>query len=189
MRAVLSLGAKKTQDSKEFWEELERVELAAASPYRDDSHAFDKLHQFPGVVTHETILKLHQIALPGRDQVASLYRGQHGHQPTRTIWVGNHEACQNQHVQREMDKFLNWLNEKEAKIGANESMGIQKFVALVHYKIVKIHPFYAANGRRARVLLTFILMRHSLGPLSSLRPSEKRTTKRCRTRKKKNSAT
>uniref|UniRef100_A0A183CPQ5 Band_3_cyto domain-containing protein n=1 Tax=Globodera pallida TaxID=36090 RepID=A0A183CPQ5_GLOPA len=45
MRAVLSLGAKKTQDSKEFWEELERVELAAASPYRDDSHAFDKLHQ------------------------------------------------------------------------------------------------------------------------------------------------
>uniref|UniRef100_A0A914HTX3 Uncharacterized protein n=1 Tax=Globodera rostochiensis TaxID=31243 RepID=A0A914HTX3_GLORO len=44
---------KKPQDSREFWEELERVERAAASPYQDDSHAFDQLHQFPGVVTHE----------------------------------------------------------------------------------------------------------------------------------------
>ncbi len=52
-----------------------------------------------------------------------------------------------------MDRFVTWYQENETKLHPVE------LAALTHQKFVFIHPFVDGNGRVARLLMNFVLMR------------------------------
>lgn len=60
-----------------------------------------------------------------------------------------------------MGDLMDWY-EKETK--ANELHPVQ-IAALFHYKIVRIHPFDDSNGRTARLLMNYILLKNDYSPL------------------------
>ena len=55
-----------------------------------------------------------------------------------------------------MTDLVDWYNEaeKEGKLSPIE------LAALFHYRYIRIHPFEDGNGRIARLMVNFILMRH-----------------------------
>lgn len=55
-----------------------------------------------------------------------------------------------------MADLVKWYNEEEAK---GELCPIQ-LATLFHYRYIRIHPFEDGNGRIARLLVNYILMRH-----------------------------
>ncbi len=55
-------------------------------------------------------------------------------------------------IERELNEFLDWLNNKKDQIHPVLEAGI------VHYEIARIHPFVDGNGRLARFLATWILV-------------------------------
>lgn len=55
-----------------------------------------------------------------------------------------------------MTDLVKWYNEEEAK---GELCPIQ-LATLFHYRYIRIHPFEDGNGRIARLLVNYILMRH-----------------------------
>jgi Fic family protein len=56
-----------------------------------------------------------------------------------------------------MTDLVKWYNEEEIK---GELCPIQ-LATLFHYRYIRIHPFEDGNGRIARLLVNYILMRHS----------------------------
>ena len=62
-------------------------------------------------------------------------------------------------VSRLMEEFIKWYNDYKDEIN------ILELAILVHYKLVKIHPFIDGNGRMARLLLNLILLRGGYPPV------------------------
>jgi len=69
-----------------------------------------------------------------------------------------HEYCPPIHVDLEMEKLLSWLGDysKEDPVIA---------AAWLHHRFTQIHPYQDGNGRVARALTTFVLLRADLLPL------------------------
>ena len=57
-----------------------------------------------------------------------------------------------------MKKFTFWV-----RIAEKEKLPVPVIAALTHYQFVTIHPYYDGNGRTARLLSTFILMKGNYG--------------------------
>jgi Fic family protein len=57
-------------------------------------------------------------------------------------------------VPRLMSDMIDWMRKNRNKIHPVE------FAAIVHHKIVNIHPFFEGNGRTARLLMNLILMQN-----------------------------
>jgi len=56
-------------------------------------------------------------------------------------------------VPEEMEKMLTWWRNNQNKLHAAEIAGV------IHNKIVRLHPFVDGNGRTARVIMNWILMK------------------------------
>jgi Fic family protein len=69
-----------------------------------------------------------------------------------------HEYCPPIHVNSEMDNLLNWLT------GYSDDDPII-VSAWLHHRFTQVHPYQDGNGRVARALTTFILLRAGLLPL------------------------
>ncbi|HLC76852.1 MAG TPA: Fic family protein [archaeon] len=54
-----------------------------------------------------------------------------------------------------LNEFFSWYNKNREKLHPVE------LAALVHYRFVSIHPFGDGNGRISRILMNFILHKHS----------------------------
>ncbi|MDR3000776.1 MAG: Fic family protein [Fibromonadaceae bacterium] len=55
-----------------------------------------------------------------------------------------------------MSDLVKWYNENEKK----KTLSAIELAALFHYRYIRIHPFEDGNGRIARLLVNFILLRH-----------------------------
>jgi Fic family protein len=55
-----------------------------------------------------------------------------------------------------MGDIVKWYNKAEKKDNCN----IVELAALLHYRYIRIHPFEDGNGRIARLLVNYILLRH-----------------------------
>lgn len=55
-----------------------------------------------------------------------------------------------------MNDFISWMNKEIA----DGRMSPVELASLVHYRYIRIHPFEDGNGRIARLLVNYILMRH-----------------------------
>lgn len=60
-----------------------------------------------------------------------------------------------------MTDLINWYREKYEKKEVNPIFLAAEF----HYKFIRIHPFDDGNGRTARILMNFILMKFDLPPV------------------------
>jgi Fic family protein len=60
-----------------------------------------------------------------------------------------------------MTDLMNWYREKSEQKGVNPIFLAAEF----HYKFIRIHPFDDGNGRTARILMNFILMKFNFPPV------------------------
>ncbi len=60
-----------------------------------------------------------------------------------------------------MNDLLQWYREKVSSANQNPILLSAEF----HYKFIRIHPFDDGNGRTARILMNFILMKHGFPPV------------------------
>ncbi|KOS06840.1 hypothetical protein AM493_12995 [Flavobacterium akiainvivens] len=125
-------------------------------------------------LTQNFIRELHTLLLKERYQVdAQTPDGQ----PTKKwVEVGKYKTSPN-HVETktgemfyfatpeetpaEMTALMEWYDEK----AADESFNKILLAAEFHYKFIRIHPFDDGNGRTARILMNFILMKFGYPPV------------------------
>jgi Fic family protein len=55
-----------------------------------------------------------------------------------------------------MSDLVKWFNEEDGK----GELSLIELAALFHYRYIRIHPFEDGNGRIARLLVNYILLRH-----------------------------
>lgn len=68
-----------------------------------------------------------------------------------------------------MGELIDWYRHEEKKAELHPVA----LAALLHYKFVRIHPFDDGNGRIARLLMNYILLKHRLPPVI-IKSSDKR---------------
>lgn len=118
-------------------------------------------------VIHElhTILTRHQETTVAVDQFGRrfeipLVRGQFKKQPNNPNRPDGvtHEYCPPEHVDAEVEQLLAWLDDYR-----DEDPLI--VAAWAHHRFTQIHPYQDGNGRVARALTTYILLKADLLPL------------------------
>lgn len=75
------------------------------------------------------------------------------------VFVGDHTPPPAGMLPELMEELVDWMNSEEAL-----ALHPIELAALAHWKLVYIHPFYDGNGRTARLLMNFILMRAGYPP-------------------------
>ncbi|XP_078496005.1 protein adenylyltransferase FICD-like [Ciona intestinalis] len=80
---------------------------------------------------------------------------------TNQVFVGRHIPPHPGDVDLFMQQFEEWLNSEEVL-----HLHPVELAAITHYKLVYIHPFVDGNGRTARLLMNFILMKNGFPPVS-----------------------
>ncbi|WP_420838453.1 Fic family protein [Caldalkalibacillus thermarum] len=90
----------------------------------------------------------------------------------RTINVrisgSQHEPVHHLKVPEQIGEMLDWYKDVQDKLHPVE------LAAKLHFKFVYIHPFVDGNGRTARLLMNFVLMRNGYPPAILKSDSEKR---------------
>ena len=97
----------------------------------------------------QTIIKLfHQIVIQDVDREwAGKYRNS-----SVIIGGADYKPPEAIEVPKLVEELVNWIRKNRKKFHPVE------FAALIHYKVVAIHPFFDGNGRTARLLMNVILM-------------------------------
>ncbi|MBQ9237090.1 MAG: Fic family protein [Prevotella sp.] len=106
-----------------------------------------------------------------------------GMQTSYTIHAGRYKTRPNSVITRYGDRFeyaspeetpalmndlVTWYNEEEAK----GRLTPIELAILFHYRYIRIHPFEDGNGRIARLMVNYILLRHNL-PMVVVRSRKK----------------
>ena len=133
-----------TVKGKPLKDHLEAKDHHAALEYLYDLIDKDKKH----TVSEMLIKNLHQIILQetdkewaGRYRNANVIIGGADHTPPDALQVPNM-----------MRDLIIWLNSQKNKLN------IIELSALLHHKLVYIHPFFDGNGRTARLTMNLFLM-------------------------------
>ena len=101
------------------------------------------------------IKSIHRLILRGiEDEHAGLYRKENV-----IISGARHIPPDAVQVQSEMERFINWYAYEGQQLHPIER------AAIVHVDFVGIHPFIDGNGRTARLLLNFELMKNGYPPI------------------------
>ncbi len=116
-----------------------------------------ELHQ--GLVKHQDTVDAedtygHRIKIP-------LLKGKYKqlpNSPTRKDDGLLHQYCPPVHVESEMDALLQWLDDY-----SDESPIL--VAAWLHHRFTQIHPYQDGNGRLARTLMTYVLLKANLLPV------------------------
>jgi len=133
-----------TVKGKPLKDHLEAKDHHAALEYLYDLIDKDKKH----TVSEMLIKNLHQIILQETDKEwAGRYRN-----ADVIIGGAKHTPPDALQVPQKMSDLINWLNAQKNKTN------IIELSALLHHKLVHIHPFFDGNGRTARLTMNLFLM-------------------------------
>jgi len=103
-------------------------------------------------ITQEDIKKIHYLVLEGiNNKYAGRYRDVEVY-----ISGSDHKLPQPEKLTDLMFEFSRWLVDRQE----NKDLHAVRFAAQAHFKLVDIHPFIDGNGRTARLLMNFILMKY-----------------------------
>jgi Fic family protein len=96
-------------------------------------------------ITKELLLNWHmRIFSDSKEDIAGRFRN-------HLVRVGEHLAPDWQDVEHLMKEFFAYANNKP------KEMNIIEFIARVHYRFEKIHPFADGNGRIGRLIMNYLL--------------------------------
>jgi len=133
-----------TVKGKPLKDHLEAKDHHAALEYLYDLIDKDKKH----TVSEMLIKNLHQIIVQETDKEwAGRYRN-----ANVIIGGSNHTPPDALQVPNKMRDLIMWLNSQKNKLNVIE------LTALLHHKLVHIHPFFDGNGRTARLTMNLFLM-------------------------------
>ncbi len=122
----------------------------------NQKNAFNKVVQMAkeNAELDENALKdLHQILAEGMPNVGGLYRN-----VNISVKGSSHTPCSHEKVYDRMDKYFAFL--------ADEPKGnLMEYIAYSHVQLAKIHPFLDCNGRLARLVLNYELIKHGFMPV------------------------
>ena len=97
-----------------------------------------------------TLLHLHGILFRGIDREnAGNYR-----QDTPTNKDRNYQLPSHQKVEKLLQKYVNFYHEQEGRLHP------VLLAAMMHQRLLKIHPFADGNGRMARLIMNYIMLRN-----------------------------
>ena len=132
--------------------------------HKDAILELEKLVTRKSDLTEEGIRALHKIILKGIDDAeAGLYRRQRVR-----ILGARHIPPDPVKVPAQMNECVAWYHQNQDRLHPVE------LAALLHHKLVLIHPFIDGNGRCARLAMNLILMRHGYPPAVILRVDRKK---------------
>ncbi|MFA6918904.1 MAG: Fic family protein [Patescibacteria group bacterium] len=133
-----------TVKGKPLKDHLEAKDHHAALEYLYDLIDRNKKH----TVSEALIKNLHQIILQETDKEwAGRYRN-----ANVIIGGAKHTPPDALQVPQKMHDLITWLNSQKNKLN------IIELSALLHHKLVHIHPFFDGNGRTARLTMNLFLM-------------------------------
>lgn len=133
-----------TIKGKPLKDHLEAKDHHAALEYLYDLIDKDKKH----TVSEMLIKNLHQIIVQETDKEwAGRYRN-----ANVIIGGAKHTPPDALHVPQKMHDLIRWLTSEK------DTMNIIELAALLHHKLVHIHPFFDGNGRTARLTMNLFLM-------------------------------
>lgn len=116
---------------------------------------------------HKMILKeryLKKVITPdGQEATAWVEVGQYKNKPNHVLKSTGEifYFASPEETPARMEELINWYRERQEK---NDLHPILQAVEM-HYRFIRIHPFDDGNGRVARLLLNFILLRHGYPPV------------------------
>lgn len=123
---------------------------------------------------HKTLLRedyrIYQ-KLPGGLQTSYLiHAGQYKTRPNSVVtrYGDRYEYASPEETPGLMSDLVDWYNEAEQK----KDFSPIELAALFHYRYIRIHPFEDGNGRIARLLVNYILVRHGY-PMIVVRSRDK----------------
>ncbi|MFH1207857.1 MAG: Fic family protein [Patescibacteria group bacterium] len=133
-----------TIKGKPLKDHLEAKDHQAALEYLYDLVDKDKKHR----ISEMLIRNLHQIIIQETDREwAGKYRNSNV-----VIGGAKHTPPDALHVPQYMRDVITWLNAQKNKTN------IIELSALLHHKLVYIHPFFDGNGRTSRLVMNVLLM-------------------------------
>lgn len=133
-----------TIKGKPLKDHLEAKDHHAALEYLYDLIDKDKKH----TVSEMLIKNLHHIIVQETDREwAGRYRN-----ANVIIGGAKHTPPDALHVPQKMHDLIRWLTSEK------DRMNIIELTALLHHKLVHIHPFFDGNGRTARLTMNLFLM-------------------------------
>jgi len=135
---------------KSIMEHNEVIGIAEALAYMNNT-----LLMKIGEITIDDIKSIHKRVMGFVDPMSA------GEFRTKQVFVGGHIPPHPSDVEFLMQQFEDWLNSPEAM-----DLHPVEFAAIGHYRLVYIHPFLDGNGRTARLLMNFILMKNGFPPVS-----------------------
>jgi len=101
-------------------------------------------------ITEEVIKDIHRIILSGIDD---MYAGRYRNINVRILGaIKSPPRFEKVHVK--MKEYVDYIKTNP------EKLNVVELAALIHYKLVEIHPFTDGNGRTTRLLTNIFLMRH-----------------------------
>lgn len=133
-----------TIKGKPLKDHLEAKDHQAALEYLYDLVDKDKQHTFSELLMrnlHQIIIQATDKEWAGRYRNANIIIGGAKHTPPDALQVPH-----------QMRALISWLKSQKEKIH------ILELAALLHHKLVHIHPFFDGNGRTARLSMNLLLM-------------------------------
>lgn len=121
-------------------------------------------------ITEEVITDIHRLILTGIDDD---YAGKYGNINVRILGAIK-SPPRFEKVPQKMKEYMDYVNGNPDKLNAIE------LAALIHYRLVEIHPFTDGNGRTTRLLTNLFLMRHGYPVTMVLKVDRKRYYDRLR---------
>lgn len=101
-------------------------------------------------ISERLIRALHQIIMQDTDKAwAGKYRN------SNVVIAGaSHTPPDALDIPQKIQKLTNWIKENR------KNLHIIELAALVHHKLVHIHPFFDGNGRTSRIIMNLLLMQN-----------------------------
>ncbi len=99
-------------------------------------------------ISGNLIKQIHSLVVKESDsEIAGVYRN-----GDVFISGNDHAPPSGFEVQTEMEKLIKWLKKEK------NNLHIVELSALLHHKLVAIHPFWDGNGRTSRIIMNILLM-------------------------------
>lgn len=148
-----------TVKGKPLKDHLEAKDHYAALQHLYELVEFDKRH----TISEQLIRSLHQlITLETDKEWAGVYRN------ANAIITGtSHQPPDALEVTHKMRELIDWLNINHTKVHVVE------LAALLHHRLVHIHPFFDGNGRTSRLLMNVLLMQNGF-PLTIILKNDRK---------------